>query len=178
MKNGVPEISGNLPFAILQPHSGCVCGKERRAASTRKGALGGRDRSVRSGRESLLCWEKGQAREGGRGRDGSSETRVPIPLLERFLGNWVPHLPPSPLGIPRALKSPMVSEAVSPGRGGSGRGSHLEASERSHVFRGASVHTCGISGCSPPDPIPTQAHAVGLWATQPSAEVSQGCLSH
>lgn len=46
------------------------------------------------------------AQGGGERRDGSSETRVPIPLLGRFLGNQVPHLPPSPLGARRALRVP------------------------------------------------------------------------
>ena len=40
----------------------------------------------------------------GRERDGSSETRSPIPPLTEFLGNWVPHFPPSPLGARRALR--------------------------------------------------------------------------
>ena len=71
----------------------------------------------------------------------------------------------------------MVSVPVSPGRGGSGRGSHLEASEGTHVSRGASVYTVDLR-VQPTWTPPAQAHVAGLWVTWPSAGVSQGCLSH
>ena len=80
-------------------------------------------------------------------------------------------------GGTQGSQSPMVSVAVSAGRGGSGRGSHLEASERSHVSRGASVYTVDLR-VQPTWTPPTQAHVAGLWVTRPSAGVSQGCLSH
>ena len=74
----------------------------------------------------------------GRERDGSSETRSPIPPLTEFLGNWVPHFPPSPLGARRALRVHGHTVSVSPGRGGSGRGSHPESRCRGRaVGRGA-----------------------------------------
>ena len=43
----------------------------------------------------------------GREREGwKFRVKGLIPLLGRFLGTWVPHFPPSPLGARRALRVP------------------------------------------------------------------------
>ena len=177
MKNSVSEISGVI-FATLQPH-GCVPlkilpeGRREQQLPLEGGPSEVETGSIRqSGVESpaVLGGRVGT----GRGREGwEFSDKVPDSPAGTVSGQPSVSLPSESPGGTADSQSPIVRMTVSPGRGGS----HLEAPERGHVSRGASVYTVDLR-VQPTWTPPTQAQVVGLWVTRPSAGVSQGCLSN
>ena len=138
----VSEISGcNFPFATLQFHC-CVPlkispqGRREQQLPLKGGSSEVEIGSIRqSGSRKPSCaGRKGQQRE--REREG---WKFRVEVLDspagRVSGELVPHFPPSPWGH-AGLSESMVSVAVSPGRGGSGRGSHLEWTCEGRVIEG------------------------------------------